>query len=164
MLHSLSERQQICLQNKSLTLHPLEFILGFLVGGRAFNLKVATIHSFPLLQQQADSKDSYKDRGDACIPWISAAFQLQSWCLQIKWWNDCCDQQFPGFETPWLWVTQQRTSSTPPPISRNSWRTDVSDLDSNGGGKKCTLFHPWPVFMPVLSLHTEWEDLGYIDC
>ena len=42
------------------------------------------------------------------------------WRLQMKWWTDCCDQLFPGFKTPRLWVVQQCTSSTPPPISRSS--------------------------------------------
>ena len=48
----------------------------------------------------------------------------------MKWWTYCCDQLFPGFKIPWLWVTQQCTPSTPPPISHNcrhisgsNWRT-----------------------------------------
>ena len=45
------------------------------VKGTAFKLKVATIISLPL-QQQGDNKDSYRDRGDASISRISAAFQL----------------------------------------------------------------------------------------
>ena len=53
---------------------------------------------------------------------------------------DCCDQLFPGFKTTWLWVAQQCTSSTPPPISHSVRHVDGSDLDnvSNGGGNKCT--------------------------
>ena len=44
----------------------------------------------------------------------------------MKWWTDCCDQLFPGFKTPQLWVARQCRSST-------------LDLDSNGGRNKCTL-------------------------
>ena len=53
---------------------PLEFRTGFL----AFNFKVATVSSLPL-QQQDIEEDSYRDRGDTSISWISAALQLLIW-------------------------------------------------------------------------------------
>ena len=58
---------------------------------------------------------------------------------------DLHDQLFPGFKTPRLWVAQQCTSSTPPPISHNCQSTDDSDFHSNGGGKKCSLQGQWSV-------------------
>ena len=57
----------------------------------------------------------------------------------MKWRTDCCDQLFLGFKTPQLWVARQFASSTPPPISRNCWLINGSDLQSNGGGSKWTL-------------------------
>ena len=57
----------------------------------------------------------------------------------MKWWTDCCDQLFPGFKTPWLWVAQQCRSSTPPPTSRRGRQVAASFLDSRRGGNKCSL-------------------------
>ena len=62
--------------------------------------------SFPL-QQQADNEDSYRDRGDASIS------SRSSWCLRMKWWTDCCDQLFPGFKTPRLWVSARHRHLRP---------------------------------------------------
>ena len=49
-----------------------------------------------------------------------------SWRPWMKWWTDCCDQLFPGFKTPWLWVAQHCKSSTPPSISRNCRHIEAS--------------------------------------
>ena len=62
-----------------------------------------------------------------------------SWRPQLKWWTGCCDQLFRDFITPQLWVAQQCTSSTPPPISRSGRHIDVLDLDGSRGGNKRTL-------------------------
>ena len=51
----------------------MEFRTGFLAGD--FNLKVVTGSSL-LQQQQADTEDSYRDRGDASISWNQVAVQL----------------------------------------------------------------------------------------
>ena len=112
---------------------PLEFRTGFLAG--AFNLKVATAPSLPL-QQQADNEDSYRDRGDASISWISAAVQL----LILMSVDEVMDWLPLSAVSPRLSVTQQCRSSTLPHISCRGWHTDASDLDSRWGGNKCILW------------------------
>ena len=59
--------------------------------------------------------------------------------LRGKWWTDCCDQLFPGFKSPRLWVAQHCRSSTPPPTSRRGRHIDALFLDSRWGGNKCSL-------------------------
>ena len=91
-----------------------------------------------MLQQQADNEDSYRDRGDASISRISAAFSVPH--LGVRGWSDgltAVISCFPVLKLPG--VAQQCTSSTPPPISRNCRHIDNLDLHSNGGGKNCTL-------------------------
>ena len=122
-----------------------------------------TVSSLPL-QQQADNKDSYRDRGNTRISQLSAAFQLLI-LMSADEVMDCCDQLFPGFKTPQLWVAQQCRSSTPPPISRNCRHIDGLDLHSNGGGQKCTLLpsvkladqNRPPIFYTIINPH--WEIL-----
>ena len=119
---------------------------------RRANSKVATVSSLPL-QQQVDSKDSYRDQGDAASPGSQRLSSCSSWHPWMKWWTDCCDQLCPGFKTSQLQVTQQCTSSTPPPISHNCRNIDGSDLHSNGGGKK---------YPP--RRHTDWQNRPLICC
>ena len=105
-------------------------------------MKVTAVNSLPL-QQQADNEDSYRDRGQASISRTSAAVQLLILTsadeVMDDCCHDCCNQLFPGFRIPWLYITQQCTSSTPLPISCNCRHINGLDLHSNNGGKKCTL-------------------------
>ena len=57
----------------------------------------------------------------------------------MKWWTDCCDQLFPGFKTPRLWIAQQCRSLTPPPTSRRGRHIYASFLDRRQGRNKCSL-------------------------
>ena len=85
----LSERQRICLQNKSFTSHLSE---GLLIWKQRLLVRSLS------LKQQADDEGSSRDRGDAASPGSQQLSSCSSWCPRMKWSTACYDQLFPSFK------------------------------------------------------------------
>ena len=104
----------------------------------AFNLKVVTVPSL-CYNNKLTQPNSRWDPGDAASPGSLQLSSCSSLCLWMKWWTDCCDQLFPGFKTPRLWVAQQCRLLTPPPTSLRGRHISASFSNSRRDGNKCTL-------------------------
>ena len=108
---------------KALHCTPLEFRIGFLVGG--FNLKVPTVPSLPLQQQGDTTKQLQRPRRHYHLPDLSSCPVAH---LNVSEWSDGLTAVISCFLVLKL-----------PAVGRNCWHIDGSDLHSSGGGNKCTL-------------------------